>query len=170
MHEGEKWKWSRSVVSDPQRPHGLQPSRLLRPWDFPGKSTGVGRHCLLRSASYLSAILAEMSVQVAFSFFWLGCSFATELYELYILEINFCQLHHLQLFSLVHGLSFHFIYDSLCYAKNVWLFAIFLIFDFLISLPYITDLRKIYYDLWQRMFSLLSLLEVLSCQALYFDL
>ena len=47
MHESEKWKWSRSVVSDPQRPHGLQPSRLLCPWDFPGKSTGVGCHCLL---------------------------------------------------------------------------------------------------------------------------
>ena len=42
MHESEKWKWSRSVVSDPQRPHGLQLSRLLHPWDFPGKSTGVG--------------------------------------------------------------------------------------------------------------------------------
>jgi len=25
IHESEKWKWSRSVVSDPQRPHGLQP-------------------------------------------------------------------------------------------------------------------------------------------------
>ena len=44
MHESEKWKWSRSVVSDPQRPHGLQPTRLLCPWDFPGKSTGVGCH------------------------------------------------------------------------------------------------------------------------------
>ena len=42
-----KWKWSRSVVSDFQRPHGLQPTRLLNPWDFPGKSTGVGCHCLL---------------------------------------------------------------------------------------------------------------------------
>ena len=30
------------------RPHGLQRTRLLRPWDFPGKSTGVGCHCLLR--------------------------------------------------------------------------------------------------------------------------
>ena len=48
MHESEKWKWSHSVVSDPQRLHGLQPSRLLHPWDFPGKSTGVGCHCLLR--------------------------------------------------------------------------------------------------------------------------
>ena len=48
MHESEKWKWSHSIVSDPQQPHELQPSRLLRPWDFPGKSTGVGCHCLLR--------------------------------------------------------------------------------------------------------------------------
>ena len=48
MHESEKWKRSRSVVSDPQQPHGLQPVRLLRPWDFPGKSTGVGCHCLLQ--------------------------------------------------------------------------------------------------------------------------
>ena len=48
MQESEKWNWSRSVTSDPQRPHGLQPSRLFRPWDFPGKSTGVGCHCLLR--------------------------------------------------------------------------------------------------------------------------
>ena len=48
MHESEKWKWSRSVMSDPSRPHGLQPTRLLCPRDFPGKSTGVGCHCLLR--------------------------------------------------------------------------------------------------------------------------
>ena len=48
IHESEKWKWSRSVVSDSQRPHGLQPTRLLHPWHFPGKSTGVGCHCLLR--------------------------------------------------------------------------------------------------------------------------
>ena len=48
IHESEKWKWSRSVVSDSLRPHGLQPTRLLRPWDFPGKSPGVGCHCLLQ--------------------------------------------------------------------------------------------------------------------------
>ena len=42
-----KWKWSHSVMSDSSRPHGLQPTRLLR--DFPGKSTGVGCHCLLPS-------------------------------------------------------------------------------------------------------------------------
>ena len=47
MHESEKWKGSRSVVSYSSRPHGLQPTRLLHPWDSPGKSTGVGCHCLL---------------------------------------------------------------------------------------------------------------------------
>ena len=47
MQESEKWKGSRSVVSDSVRPHGLQPTRLFCPWDFPGKSTGVGCHCLL---------------------------------------------------------------------------------------------------------------------------
>ena len=47
MHESAKWKWSCSVVSDSLRPHGLQPTRLLHPWDFPGNSTGVGCHCLL---------------------------------------------------------------------------------------------------------------------------
>ena len=36
-------------MSDSSRPHGLQPTRLLHPWDFPGKSTGVGCHCLLRN-------------------------------------------------------------------------------------------------------------------------
>ena len=41
-----KWKWSRSVVPDPLRPRWLQPSRLLCPWDFTGRSTGVGCHCL----------------------------------------------------------------------------------------------------------------------------
>ena len=35
-------------MPDSVRPHGLQPTRLLRPWDFPGKSTGVGCHCLLQ--------------------------------------------------------------------------------------------------------------------------
>ena len=37
-----------SVVSDSVRPpHGLQPARLLCPWDSPGKNTGVACHFLL---------------------------------------------------------------------------------------------------------------------------
>ena len=37
-----------SVVSNSVRPHRWQPTRLPHPWDSPGKSTGVGCHCLLR--------------------------------------------------------------------------------------------------------------------------
>ena len=70
MHESEKS--SRSVVPDPQRLHGLQPTRLLRPWDFPGKSTGVGCHCLLRhllhSSLYIDSFLFLL-FQSGFLFF-----------------------------------------------------------------------------------------------------
>ena len=30
------------------QPHGLQPARLLCPWDSPGKNTGVGCQALLQ--------------------------------------------------------------------------------------------------------------------------
>ena len=37
-----------SVVSDSVRPHRWQPIRLHRPWDSPGKNTGVGCHFRLQ--------------------------------------------------------------------------------------------------------------------------
>ena len=37
-----------SVVSDSVRPHRRRPTRLPRPWDSPGKNTGVGCHFLLQ--------------------------------------------------------------------------------------------------------------------------
>ena len=45
------WKWKVKVKSLSRV--GLlatpwTPTRLLHPWDFPGKSTGIGCHCLLR--------------------------------------------------------------------------------------------------------------------------
>ena len=35
-------------MSNSVRPHRRQPTRLLYPWDFPGKNTGVGCHFLLQ--------------------------------------------------------------------------------------------------------------------------
>ena len=68
MHESEKWKWSHSVMSDSSWLHGLQPTRLLRPWDFPGKSTGVGCHCLLWNPGYSAYELARLtSLRLNFS-------------------------------------------------------------------------------------------------------
>ena len=35
-------------MTDSVRPHRLKSTRLLRPWDSPGKNTGVGCHFLLQ--------------------------------------------------------------------------------------------------------------------------
>ena len=39
---------AQSVVSDSLQPHGLQPARLLCPWNFPSKSTGAGYYFFLQ--------------------------------------------------------------------------------------------------------------------------
>ena len=39
---------SHSIVFNPLQPHGMEPTRLICPWDFPGKNTGVGCHFLLQ--------------------------------------------------------------------------------------------------------------------------
>ena len=44
--------WVASVVSNSAGPHRRQPTRLPHPWDSPGKSTGVGCHCLLWNIHY----------------------------------------------------------------------------------------------------------------------
>ena len=43
-------------MSDSVRPHGLQPTRLLHPWDSPGKNTGAGCHFLLQCVKVKSEI------------------------------------------------------------------------------------------------------------------
>ena len=42
------WKNNHAGSVMSERPHGLQPVRLLCPWDFPGKNTGLGCHFLLQ--------------------------------------------------------------------------------------------------------------------------
>ena len=69
MHESEKWKWSHWVVSNSQQPHGLQPTRLLRPWDFPGKSTGVGCHCLLHLSHLDNDIFCSSSSKLMYLYY-----------------------------------------------------------------------------------------------------
>ena len=62
-------------MSDSSRSPGLQPTRLFRPWDFPGKSTGVGCHHLLHSshlrvkAVVLTRAHKSYRTQNTFSFF-----------------------------------------------------------------------------------------------------
>ena len=53
-HILENWikvKVSCTVMSVSLWPHGLLPARLLCPWNFPGKNTGVGCHFFSRESS-----------------------------------------------------------------------------------------------------------------------
>ena len=43
-------------MSDSVRPHGQQPTRLPRPWDSPGKNTGVSYHFLLQCIKVKSEV------------------------------------------------------------------------------------------------------------------
>ena len=43
-------------MSDSVQPHRRQPTRLLRPWDSPGKNTGVGCHFLLQCRKVKSEV------------------------------------------------------------------------------------------------------------------
>ena len=69
------WKWSCSVVSNSSRPHGLQPTRLLRPWNFPGKKYWSGvplpspnvplvhqlkSHCLFQRGKNLTSFFRKL--------------------------------------------------------------------------------------------------------------
>ena len=64
-------------MSDSVRPHRRQPTRLLCPWDAPGKNTGVGCHFLLqcmkvKSESEVSRVwlLARVLEWGAIAFSW----------------------------------------------------------------------------------------------------
>jgi len=49
-------------MSDSVRPHRWQPTRLPRPWDSPGKNTGVGCHVLLQCMKVKSESEVTQSV------------------------------------------------------------------------------------------------------------
>ena len=46
-------------MSDSVQPHRWQPTRLRRPWDSPGKNTGVGCHFLLQCMKVKVKLLSK---------------------------------------------------------------------------------------------------------------
>ena len=52
-------------MSDSVRPHRRQPIRLPRPWDSPGKNTGVGCHFLLQRMKVKSESESEVVSDLA---------------------------------------------------------------------------------------------------------
>ena len=64
ISSSKAWKWKVKVKSLScvrlLATHGLQPTRLLHLWDFPGNSTGVGCHCILEINVNISLLLWEI--------------------------------------------------------------------------------------------------------------
>ena len=75
-------------MSNSLRAHGLQPTRLLRPWYFPGKSTGVGCHCLLLQVYKTMTLLLRYRYS--------GQQKHTMIVLIYLLLLGDCQLFHLE--------------------------------------------------------------------------
>ena len=46
--QSKSFSVSHSVVCDYSGSHGWQPARILCPWDFPGKNTGISVHALFK--------------------------------------------------------------------------------------------------------------------------
>ena len=61
-----------SVMSGSWRPHGLQPARLLCPWDFPGKNFGMGCHFFLQVV-FLTHISCVSCIDRWILYHWATC-------------------------------------------------------------------------------------------------
>ena len=62
-------------MSDSVRPHRRQPTKLLCPWGFPGKSTGVGCHCLLSHVQLFATPWTIQSMEFSRPEYWSGQPF-----------------------------------------------------------------------------------------------
>ena len=98
-------------MSDSVRPHRRQPTRLPRPWDSPGKNTGVGCHFLLQCMKVKSESEAAQSCPTLSDQTFVelqACFTETSLTE-YLLPCHLCHYtiphslpkHTLLLFNLV---------------------------------------------------------------------
>ena len=105
-------------MSDSSQPHGLQPNRFLRPWDFSSKSIGVGCHCCLLQVlvkcffNILNLCLRSLSVPTYY--FW---GLVSSLISLHWILFQVDCLFHLHLLHLVKP------WNSFTSALN-WLFRI----------------------------------------------
>ena len=91
-------------MSDSVQPHRWQPTRLCRPWDSPGKNTGVGCHFLLQQRGLLPLSLDRLLGGTT------GWTFlAIQLW--YFLEMPRCLIIHYT-FGMLRGFLFFWVGDK----------------------------------------------------------
>ena len=81
--------------SNSLRPHRLQPARLLCPWDFPGKNTGVGCHFLLQGIFPTQGSNPGLLDWQAYSFPLYHLGSLLEIYIYYLKDLNLVDLNNL---------------------------------------------------------------------------
>ena len=92
-------------MSDSVQPHRRQPTRLLHPWDSPGKNTGVGCHFLLQCMKVKSCVRlfvthgahqAPLSVEFSKQDYWSGlpCPSSAVFICTHKLYTSICYLYH----------------------------------------------------------------------------
>ena len=86
-----------SVASDSLQPYRLYQVRLLCPWDFPGKNTGVG--CPFPTPGESSPGIEPMSLALACGFFTTSTAWETQV----LLYKNFIIFLNINLFILIGG-------------------------------------------------------------------
>ena len=94
-------------------PHRLKPARLLCPWDFPSKNTGVGCHFLLQGIFHAPGIEPASPVSPA----WAGRFFTTEPWgNLTLYASSFQNLG----LTTPHPLQYLHIISSICWSAPTW--------------------------------------------------
>ena len=109
-----------SVVSNSVWPHRWQPTRLNRPWDSPGKNTGVGCNFLLQcmkvkslsrirlvATPWTAAYQAPPSMGFSRQEYWSGVPLPNFLRHCHIIFYSFYSTYH----SLHQGILFYTLAD-----------------------------------------------------------
>ena len=99
-------------MSDSMRPHRRQPTRLPRPWDSPGKNTGVGYHFLLqcmkvKSEREVAQLCRTLSDPMDCS---LSGSSAHGIFQARLLELGAIAFSHIYLYLPIHTHTHMYIY------------------------------------------------------------
>ena len=107
--------WVASVLSDSVQPHRRQPTRLPRPWDSPGKNTGVGCHFLLQccpanrlsSTVFLDSTLTRLNTRYLSFSFWLTLPCAIGSRFIHLISTDW-----IAFFSLAESYSIVYVYHN----------------------------------------------------------
>ena len=156
-----KWKWSRSAVSDSLWP---RPTRLLHPWDSPGKNTEVGCHFLFHAGEIFNYILFKnfLIPFLFLFFFWDPYNSNVGAFDIApkVSETILSSFHSFYFILLFRSYFHHFVFqstDSLFCFRYPAIDSFWCIFDFSNCVPFC------FQGFWSSLLSLFRILFQVVC-------